>query len=72
MTHLKFKFIEAPPLPPLSLMSSRDGTLITSKQRSTHLRAYDEHLTLIIYDLDIINIQIILTYVTHMTCMQYV
>lgn len=49
-------------------MSSRDGTLITSKQRSTHLQAYDEHLPLIIYDLDIINIQIILTYVTHMAC----
>lgn len=46
-------------------MSSRDETLITSKQRSTHLQAYDDHLPLITYDLDIINMQIILPYILH-------
>lgn len=49
-------------------MSSVDGTLIMSKQRSTHLQAYDYHLSLITYDLDIINIQITQGYIAHMAC----
>lgn len=61
----QIKFIEVFFFPSSSLTSSRDGTLITSKQRSTHLQAYDDHLPLITYDLDIINMQIILAYILH-------